>query len=144
MIRLIDAAVLVAAAAVLLTVVWSRFSGDKPAQAAELAKQPGTFVLDVRTQGEYAQGHLERSVLIPVQQLAGRLSDLPADILGRADKAALVQAGPEATLGQALEATERSLLQEARQRHGNQALMAKALGVDQSTIARKMKKYGLT
>jgi rhodanese-related sulfurtransferase len=79
MIRLIDAAVLVAAAAVLLTVVWSRFSGDKPAQAAELAKQPGTFVLDVRTQGEYAQGHLERSVLIPVQQLAGRLSDLPAD-----------------------------------------------------------------
>jgi PAS domain S-box-containing protein len=85
----------------------------------------------------------ERLVVMSESELIG-LADLPADILGRADKAALVQAGPEATLGQALEATERSLLQEARQRHGNQALMAKALGVDQSTIARKMKKYGLT
>jgi transcriptional regulator with PAS, ATPase and Fis domain len=48
------------------------------------------------------------------------------------------------TLAQALEHTERTLLLEARQRHGNQALMAKALGVDQSTVARKLKKYGLS
>ena len=79
MISFFDAAVLAAAVAVLGTVACSRLAGTKPAEAAELAKRPGTFVLDVRTEGEYAQGHLERSVLIPVQQLPGRLSELPAD-----------------------------------------------------------------
>jgi len=33
-------------------------------------------VLDVRTKGEYALGHLENSVLIPVQQLQSRLDEL--------------------------------------------------------------------
>ncbi|MDD5627509.1 MAG: rhodanese-like domain-containing protein [Elusimicrobia bacterium] len=60
------------------TIVWSRFGGVKPAQAAELAKQPGAFILDVRTEAEYAGGHLERAQLIPVQSLAGRLAELPA------------------------------------------------------------------
>jgi transcriptional regulator of acetoin/glycerol metabolism len=31
----------------------------------------------------------------------------------------------------------------ARARHGSQVSIAKALGVNQSTIARKMKKYGI-
>jgi DNA-binding protein Fis len=35
------------------------------------------------------------------------------------------------------------MLLEARRRHGSQALIAQALGVNQSTIARKMRKYGI-
>jgi len=84
----------------------------------------------------------ERLVVMSESELIG-LADLPADILGQAGKAALAQAEPQLTLNQTMENTERTLLQEARQRHGNQALMAKALGIDQSTVARKMKKYGL-
>ena len=79
MISMVDAAALAAGAAVLGAVAWSRFAGTKPAQAAELVKQAGTFILDVRTQGEYSQGHLERAVLIPVQQLPARMSELPTD-----------------------------------------------------------------
>ena len=79
MLSLFDAAALTAAAAVVGTMLWSRWSGTKPAQAAELAKQAGTFILDVRTAGEHAQGHLERAVLIPVHELPGRLAELPAD-----------------------------------------------------------------
>ncbi len=78
-ISLLDAAALAAAVVVLGTAACSRMAGTKPAQAAELHKLVGTFVLDVRTPGEYAQGHLERAVHIPVQQLSGRLSELPTD-----------------------------------------------------------------
>lgn len=35
--------------------------------------------LDVRTPGEYSEGHIQGSVLIPVQELAGRLSKVPKD-----------------------------------------------------------------
>ena len=85
----------------------------------------------------------ERLVVMSEAELIG-LADLPPDILGRAGKAALAQNGPaELTLGEALEATERTMLLEARQRFGNQVAMARALGVDQSTVARKMKKYGI-
>jgi len=85
----------------------------------------------------------ERLVVMSEAELIG-LADLPPDVLGRAGKAALVQSGPEElTLGAALENTERTMLMEARQRLGNQVAMARALGVDQSTVARKMKKYGI-
>jgi transcriptional regulator of acetoin/glycerol metabolism len=76
-------------------------------------------------------------VVTPESELIG-LGDPPADMLGRA-----AQASEELSLNHAMERTERPLLLEARQRHGNQAQMAKALGVDQSTIARKMKKHGI-
>lgn len=49
------------------------------AQAVQLAKQPGTFILDVRTPEEYAQGRLAGSVLLPVTELPMRLRDLPKD-----------------------------------------------------------------
>jgi TyrR family helix-turn-helix protein len=48
------------------------------------------------------------------------------------------------TLQQALEAVERNLLARARERYRNQSLIAEALGVNQSTIARKLKRYGLS
>ena len=71
--------------------------------------------------------------------------DLPADVVGRQG----VRPGAgglwpeEVTLEQALESTERALLLEARGRHSSQTEIAKALGVNQSTVARKMKKYGI-
>lgn len=78
-IGLIDGLALAVGGIIVGAIVWSKLGGVKPAQAAELAKAPGTFILDVRTEGEYAGGHLERAKLIPVQGLAGRLSELPAD-----------------------------------------------------------------
>ncbi len=37
------------------------------------------IILDVRTPEEFKEGHLEGAVLIPVSELEGRLSELPAD-----------------------------------------------------------------
>ena len=74
------------------------------------------------------------------------LSDLPHDIVGRSGKAGAAPGGwpEEFTLPQAVESTERAMLIAARERHRNQTAMARALGVDQSTVARKMKKYGIS
>jgi DNA-binding NtrC family response regulator len=74
------------------------------------------------------------------------LADLPRDVVDLAGKAGSVQGSwpEELTLAQALESTERALLLAARERHGNQTSMARALGVDQSTIARKLKRYGIS
>jgi phage shock protein E len=41
--------------------------------------QAGAFLLDVRTQDEYNQSHLQGSTLIPLDQLAGQLNKLPKD-----------------------------------------------------------------
>ena len=38
---------------------------------------PGVILLDVRTDEEYAAGHIEGSVVIPVTDLGNRLSELP-------------------------------------------------------------------
>ena len=71
------------------------------------------------------------------------VSDLPADVLGGAAPSPATRWPEKFTLEQALESTERAMLLEARQRYGSQQLIAKALGVNQSTVARKMKKYGI-
>ena len=49
------------------------------AQAVPLAKQPGIFILDVRTPEEYADGRLAGAVLLPVIELPLRLNELPKD-----------------------------------------------------------------
>jgi transcriptional regulator with PAS, ATPase and Fis domain len=73
-----------------------------------------------------------------------RVSDLPPEILGQEADSPMVQPlGKGMTLNQIMENTERALLMEARQAYGSQILMGKALGVNQSTIAKKMKKYSL-
>jgi len=56
-----------------------RFQRLAVAQAAQLAKHPGTFILDVRTPQEYAEGRLAGAVLLPVSELSLRLGDLPKD-----------------------------------------------------------------
>jgi TyrR family helix-turn-helix protein len=47
------------------------------------------------------------------------------------------------TLEKILQNTEREVLSRAMKRYGTQSKMAMALGVNQSTIARKLVKYGL-
>jgi rhodanese-related sulfurtransferase len=41
--------------------------------------QQGAFFLDVRTQAEWDQGHIANSKLIPLDELQGRLGELPKD-----------------------------------------------------------------
>jgi TyrR family helix-turn-helix protein len=72
--------------------------------------------------------------------------DLPPGVTAKAGEAAVAPAALDdgTTLDEAIARTERVLLLRARQRHGNQTDMARALGVNQSTIARKLKRYGIT
>ncbi len=58
--------------------------GQKPALPAEVAPgeamaryTAGALVLDVRTAAEWSQGHIANSVLIPLDELANRLEELP-------------------------------------------------------------------
>jgi len=45
-------------------------------EAAQFIKKEQPLILDVRTSGEYARGHLQDAVLIPVQELQKRLKEL--------------------------------------------------------------------
>ena len=48
--------------------------------AANIALQAGGAVLiDVRERSEYEQAHIPGSILIPLAELPGRLSEIPAD-----------------------------------------------------------------
>lgn len=44
-----------------------------------MAETPTLFVVDVRTPAEYAEKHLDRAVNIPVEELEGRLREVPTD-----------------------------------------------------------------
>lgn len=48
------------------------------AEAHRLVEQ-GATLLDVRTEGEFAGGHLPGAVLVPVAELASRMSEVPRD-----------------------------------------------------------------
>ncbi|MCP4688020.1 MAG: Fis family transcriptional regulator, partial [Desulfobacterales bacterium] len=78
------------------------------------------------------------------------LDDLPGPMASPHPASPRASAGPapelwneEATLRQILAAAEREALARAMEAHRTQANAAKALGVNQSTIARKLKKHGL-
>jgi TyrR family helix-turn-helix protein len=73
------------------------------------------------------------------------VADLPAQVVGSAQAAMPEDMDwPEAiTLQEALETVERNLLTRARDRYRSQSRIADVLGVNQSTIARKLKRYGL-
>ncbi len=47
-------------------------------EASDLIQNIKPFVLDVRTDAEFKNGHLENAVLLPVQQLQARLKELEA------------------------------------------------------------------
>jgi len=69
------------------------------------------------------------------------IQDLPANVVGRAMNSSLP--AEQMSLQQAVESFERGLLAEAMEKHGNQYRVAELLGVNQSTIARKLKRYGI-
>ena len=73
------------------------------------------------------------------------VKDLPAEVaaLGTESGEPDDSWAEELTLQQTMESIERTVLQKALAKHGNQVRMAQALGVNQSTIARKLKKHGL-
>jgi rhodanese-related sulfurtransferase len=48
-------------------------------QAKEMIDRGEVFILDVRTQEEYDEGHIMGSILIPVDELDRRLTELPRE-----------------------------------------------------------------
>lgn len=69
---------LVVVICLLLAGLFLACQGDiKSKEARKLVKQ-GALLLDVRTTGEFAQGHLPNAKNIPVASLAKRLSELPS------------------------------------------------------------------
>ena len=48
-------------------------------EAAQGRVKAGAFLLDVRTPGEFAEGHLAGAVNVPVQELEATLASLPID-----------------------------------------------------------------
>ncbi len=72
-------------------------------------------------------------------------ADLPPALVSHASQAPAAAAAweGETTLADALLRTERAVLLRARERFGSQTEMARALGVNQSTVARKLQRHGL-
>jgi rhodanese-related sulfurtransferase len=70
--------ILVGAAFVLLRPQGTLPAEVQVAQAYDMY-QNGALFLDVRTQQEWDQGHIERSILIPLDLLPGRMNELPRD-----------------------------------------------------------------
>ncbi len=60
--------------------------------------QAGAFFLDVRTPEEYDQGHIAKSVLIPLEDLQTRLSEIPRD----QDVIIVCRSGPRSKEGAAI------------------------------------------
>ena len=58
--------------------VFLRRGGDVSGEAARKLVAGGARLLDVRTRGEFASGHLPGAVNIPLQELGARLKDAGA------------------------------------------------------------------
>ncbi len=86
----------------------------------------------------------ERIVVMSETELVD-VQDLPGEIVaGAEDPHGDPGNWPEGmSLQQVLDKTERAILSSSLERYGNQCRIAEALGVNQSTIARKLKKHGL-
>jgi len=86
----------------------------------------------------------ERVVVMSEMEIIDR-QDLPNDVVAHTNKTADAW-GPwpaQMTLDQVLQSVERGVLLDALKDHKNQSQIAKALGISQPTVARRMKKYGL-
>jgi len=87
----------------------------------------------------------ERLVVMSETELID-LPDLPGHVAGRVIRES-ANAGDEwpeqMSLPQIIESVERAVLTRGVRRHRNQVCMAEALGVNQSTITRKLKRYGI-
>jgi rhodanese-related sulfurtransferase len=69
--------VLVVLVIIVAAVLYLRFSAVRisGSQARDLVAK-GAMLLDVRSPGEFAGGHIDGAVSIPVQELAGRIDEL--------------------------------------------------------------------
>jgi PAS domain S-box-containing protein/TyrR family helix-turn-helix protein len=85
----------------------------------------------------------ERLVVLSEGEVIDR-ADLPPQIASAAARSPSPAAWEdEVSLDEAVARTERALLLRARTRFSSQSEIAKALGVNQSTVARKLKRYGI-
>jgi len=71
--------VAVLAAALLLLRPKSSAPTEVTAAQAYEKYQAGVLVVDMRTQEEWNQGHIDKSILIPLDELPNRLNELPKD-----------------------------------------------------------------
>jgi phage shock protein E len=60
---------------VLAAVVWARKSFASPGEAKKLVEQ-GALLLDVRTQREFAAGHIPGAMNIPIDGLSARIAEV--------------------------------------------------------------------
>lgn len=63
---------------VLTLILWGRRGNVSSEEARKLVAE-GASLLDVRTQQEFAAGHIEGALNIPLQELQQRLHELPKD-----------------------------------------------------------------
>lgn len=54
-------------------------SGISVEEALKIAKEPGAMIIDTRTAQEYADGHIDGAVLIPVTEIQSSWQGLPKD-----------------------------------------------------------------
>lgn len=50
-----------------------------PVQDLRAAQEKGAYVLDVRTEAEYREGHVPGSALLPLADLGRRMNEVPKD-----------------------------------------------------------------
>lgn len=56
--------------------LWITFAGKTPGAEARRLVSTGALLLDVRTPEEFAEGHIQGALNVPVGELPERLSDL--------------------------------------------------------------------
>lgn len=66
------------AALVALNVLYGRFNQVKVTEVRELVEK-GAFIVDVREEDEFAEGHIVNAVNIPLSQLRDRMDEIPKD-----------------------------------------------------------------
>ena len=71
--------VAIAAAAYFLLRPQAGLPSEIQANQAHAMYEAGASFVDVRTQAEWDQGHIARSLLIPLEELPDRLSEIPPD-----------------------------------------------------------------
>jgi rhodanese-related sulfurtransferase len=57
----------------------SGFTNISAHEAAQMIQKENVVVLDVRTEEEYASGHIPGAILLPLQQLQERMNELKKD-----------------------------------------------------------------
>ncbi len=89
------------------------------------------------------QNVVERAVILAKGQYI-TLAELPEEITAEAPRTVVPPPGAKANLKQALEDPERQIIREALEAHNwNRTQTAKALGINRTTLYKKMKRLGL-